>query len=289
MRATGSTEPQRAPAAPGRDAADESPAATLATAVERALEDPSLPELRVARGRRTLALELGSRRYILKVTSWEPGRDRWYARLHPRTPREPGPREHANLAALWAAGLPVPRPEACGRAPQGSWVLMEYVEHRRHLAEELARADAATRRRVLDDLALLVARLHRDGWYHRDLYVPQLLPVAPNGGPGLTLLDLGRARRERRPRARWRAKDLAALHASAPAAVARTERLRFLARWLDAVGPEFGGHRPGDGSAAHRARRRAWVRRVLPRARRIRLHVPRDPGTDRAGWPGEDG
>jgi hypothetical protein len=85
------------------------------------------------------------------------------------------------------------------------------------------------------------------------------------------LLDVGRARHQRSPRERWFVKDVAALLHSAPPAVGRRERLRFLARYLDGRG------------ATDRGARRAFAAAALRKARRIAGHRPRF--VDPAGAP----
>ena len=201
--------------------------------------------------------------------------DWWYDRLRRRTPRTPAAREFDALAELCADGLPVPQPLALfeERTAPGwlpprrsvgprSAVLIESIAVRVTLVEALEAAPADERRLLLDRLLELVADFHRRGWYHRDLYLGHL--VLDRSGR-MVLLDLGRARRERRPRQRWFVKDLAALLGSAPMAVTRAERLRFLIGWLDRVGLRESG-------------RRAWVRRVSAKAARLMSHRPRHDG-----------
>jgi tRNA A-37 threonylcarbamoyl transferase component Bud32 len=183
-----------------------------------------------------------------------------------------GEREHANLARLAQDGFRVPRALGCARRYEDgdvrSLVLMERVEHAETLRERLARADAAERRVWSARLVALVARLHALGWYHRDLYLQHLVLR----GDELVLLDVGRARRERRPRERWFVKDVAALLHSVPRAVGARERLRFAARYLEARG------------VRGRRARRTFLARVLVKERRMAAHVPR-AGEDR---PWED-
>jgi tRNA A-37 threonylcarbamoyl transferase component Bud32 len=215
-------------------------------------------------------------------------RDWWYDRLLGSGARalSPGRREWENLNGLYTAGFPVPRalawaeergattrrglraaraaepaPGARSAVVPGarSAVVMARVPGARSLRELLAGAGASERRELGARLVALVARLHDAGWYHRDLYLHQL---AQDAGGELVLFDLGRARRERHPRRRWFEKDLAALDASAPPAISRAERLRFLAAYLERRGlaPDVRG---------------AWARRVRARSARIRAHVPR--------------
>lgn len=140
-------------------------------------------------------------------------RDRgWLGRLG----RDPARVEYEALDALTRMGLPVPPPVLHARSQRlgRSMVLMGEVPHQRSLRQAIA-ADpdpVGRARREALRLAELAARLHGGGWYHRDLYLQHV--VEREGDGELVLLDLGRARRERRPRERWFHKDLSALHLS---------------------------------------------------------------------------
>jgi hypothetical protein len=115
---------------------------------------------------------------------------------------------------------------------------------------------------LCDELAALVARMHRAGWYHRDLYLHHLRLTAD----GLCLFDAGRARHEERPGERWLVKDLAALASTLPTNFPREEWHGFLARWCAALGR-------GAPSAA-------FERRIARKAARLAAHRPRwiEPG-----------
>jgi tRNA A-37 threonylcarbamoyl transferase component Bud32 len=189
-----------------------------------------------------------------------------------------GEREHANLARLAADGLPVPRALGWTARRSGaavcSLVVMELVEHAETLRERLAAADPRERARWSERLVALVTALHVRGWYHRDLYLQHFVVRSGADRSGeLALLDVARAEQELAPRERWFVKDLAALLHSTPRVVGARERLRFVARYLDARG--IGG----------RAARRAFVARVARKERRIAAHVPKSgeerPWTDR--------
>jgi len=236
---------------------------------ERA-SDPALVELlecdpgralRAVAGRITFPWQRGPERWIVKRTRGDLGRDRWFDRLHGAAGRSPGRREFDNLRALAADGIPVPA--AIGWAESGgrSLVAMACVAHEANL-RELVEADPGAARRWLGPLVGLVAALHARGWYHRDLYLQHFVP-SPEGA-GLVLLDVGRARRQRRPRRRWHEKDLAALLHSTPEGVGPRARLRFLVAYLAARGL------PRRGTA------RAWARRVERRRARLARHVPRE-------------
>lgn len=192
--------------------------------------------------------------------------------------RSPARMEAENLLALAAAGVRVPRLEACWDEPSGrrwpgprwgrSAVVMERVEHSWTLRTLARRDPHAAERSWLAPLAELVAGLHAAGWYHRDLYLHHVVLDARGE---LVLFDVGRARRGEHVRARWFVKDLAALDLSTPAAVGERARLRFLVRYARAAG--------GRG----RARLRRLARAVRAKSERMAAHVPRhvDPG-DRA-------
>jgi hypothetical protein len=144
---------------------------------------------------------------------------------------------------------------------------MEHLEHEETLRELLARTPPLAARPRLAQLARLVARLHAAGFYHRDLYLEHVVVTRERPG-GLALLDAGRVRRQRAPRARWFVKDLAALLHSAPAALGPRARLRFLTDYLDARASH--AQRPSSPRA-----RRAFARAVVRKAARLAAHAPR--------------
>ncbi len=187
-------------------------------------------------------------------------------------------REAENLQELARAGLPTPRALGwCGSdgwrgvaRPSALW--MERVEHRTDLREELTREPTAAAR-WRDPLARLVARLHAQGWRHRDLYLQHWLV----GSCGLVLIDVGRCEREPQMRERWFVKDLAALEMSCPTSVSARSRLRFAARYFKERG------------VAKRTNKRDLLSAVRSKARRMAAHEPRyvDP-SERSGAVGRD-
>jgi tRNA A-37 threonylcarbamoyl transferase component Bud32 len=220
---------------------------------------PAAP-LRAVPGRETfLWPEQGPATLVIKRHVGDLGRDRWFDRLHGHGGRSPGRREYENLGSLAKLGFPVP--ESLGWAEWGSrsLVVMVRVPHDETLLDVSQRVRGLGGRARLVELVELVARLHGAGWYHRDLYLQHLLI----GDRGLVLIDVGRARRQPRPRRRWFLKDLGALLHSTPAEVPQVTRLRFLAAYLNARG------------VLDRAARRRWARAAAARARRIGAHRPR--------------
>jgi hypothetical protein len=210
----------------------------------------------------------GAAPVVVKRFVGDLARDRWYGRLQGAEHVGPARREGRSLRALRAQGFPVPRALAWFDEPGSrgrSALVMEHLDHREPLRTQLERgADEGLQaeRDRLDRLAALVARLHRAGWYHRDLYLEHVVVTGPHPGD-LALLDLGRARREPAPRARWFVKDVAALFTSAPDRVGARARLRFLARYLDARG------------VLAAADRRRFQQAVERKAAALASHAPR--------------
>lgn len=251
--------------------------AWLDPALARELGDPSPRELleRVARleperfwrkvpGRETFAWPERSH-VVVKRHVGDPRREWWYEALHHRPMRSPGRREAENLLALESSGLPVPHPlgwveETRGHARRSA-ALLAQVLHEATLRSRLAGAGAAETRALAHELAELVARLHAQGFYHRDLYLEHVVIAEQDGH--LVLLDAGRLRREASPRERWFVKDLAALLHSAPPNVGERDKLRFLSEYARGRGLGGGGST------------RELVARILAKARRLGAHEPR--------------
>lgn len=234
------------------------PSAEARAFVERA---DRLAALRTIPGRTTELLEHGGLRLVHKRIARDAPRDAWHDRLRGRR-RTPAEREHDNLDGLRDAGIRVPTPVGWYAEPDGaSGVLMEFVPHGATLRTRLDAAGATERRALLVELAETAARLHRAGWFHRDLYVEHF--VLPDDGRGWTLLDVGRARKSQAPRRRWFVKDLAAIEHSLPTSVGPDERRAVLERWRADSG------RAGGWSGAR------WRRAIARRAARMAAHVPR--------------
>jgi len=94
--------------------------------------------------------------------------------------------------------------------------------------------DRPTLRALIPATAALVSRLHRAGYFHRDLYLCHIFfdsdrPI----DDALRLIDLQRVIQPTWRRGRWVVKDLAALNYSTPTSlVSRADRVRFLRLYL---------------------------------------------------------
>ena len=187
----------------------------------------------------------------------------------------PGVQSVAGLEWQWmrrleADGIPCVRPMAFGEKLEGgreirSAILTEGVagSSLESWVTRWQERDRATIRALIPPLARLVARLHRRGYVHRDLYLSHIFhdPQSPTA-ESLTLIDLTRVLRPNLMPGRWIIKDLASLNFSAPSRlVSNTDRLRWLTRYLG------GGKLNGEG--------RRYVYRILGKTRRIAEHERR--------------
>ncbi len=205
----------------------------------------------------------------------------WHAWVRGAAGRSPARREGENLAALRALGLCVPAPiawsEEAGVRSSAmfaalrkarSAVAMELLPHKEHLRRSLARSDALEVRAWLAPLARMVAHMHREHWFHRDLYL-QHFAVLDARQRRLALLDCGRARKESPVPLRWIVKDLAQLLHSCPGNIAGRSRWRWLVLYAR------------ERSLGEVLELRALARAVLAKELRMRSHAPRhqDPRT----------
>jgi hypothetical protein len=146
-----------------------------------------------------------------------------------------------NLAKL---GVNVPRMVAWGEHKnvlfeKRSFVIIEKVEQGISLEKRLpdffnepaTPENMKIRRQFIKELALFVRKFHETGFRHRDLYFSH---VFWNTNGKFCLIDLARAFRPLFFSQRYRIKDLAQLHYSAPGKYfSKTDRLRFLHAYLD--------------------------------------------------------
>jgi serine/threonine protein kinase len=177
----------------------------------------------------------------------------------------PARREHQALEELQRAGLRVPKAVGFFDGDGASVVAMEHVQSDSDLRAALHEAEPSALGPLIDRLFELVLALHTRGWHHRDLYLHHIL-IDKNGD--LVLIDLGRARRLPWVRRRWFAKDLAALLLWAPDEVGASLRLRFLTKYMDAMG------------ISGRRERRRFASDILRRRERMARHQPRHGETE---------
>lgn len=241
--------------------------AVLALRGDAVLDKPGLPSWR-ERIRLTLHDPNGHPRiYFLKrfrnITS---AAERERRRCCPPARTQAGVEWHW-LHELNRAGVPCAAPvalaEDVGPAGERASALLTAAvpgESLERLAQRSVPLPRTTIQRLLVDTAHLVARLHRAGLVHRDLYLSHLFAdLSDPLRPQLCLIDLQRVIRPRWLRTLWLVKDLAALHYSTPAPlVTASDRLHWLKQYWGV--PKL-----------DRMQRRI-VRRIVARARRIERH-----------------
>lgn len=177
-------------------------------------------------------------------------------------------REFRNLERLRQWGLDAPTPVAFGEERRVRWLTRSFL-----ISEEVAnpcmldvlireqltqsgKAQRLFRRELIEALAQYVRRLHEHHFVHHDLFWRNVI-LSGRELSHFYLIDAHKGRVWMPVAGPWeRAKDLATLDAVAPVFFRRTERLRFLLRYL------------GIGRLDHRARRLA--RRVLRAAAPLR-------------------
>jgi tRNA A-37 threonylcarbamoyl transferase component Bud32 len=121
-------------------------------------------------------------------------------------------------------------------------------------------AERSLRLRLVETVADWLRGLHERGIEHRDLKGSNLLVRECGTGFELFLVDLARVRFGRRVSEARRLEALAQLNASLPLAVARTERLRFLARYAAAASRAERARLFRAVDALTRARKAVWDR-----------------------------
>ena len=182
----------------------------------------------------------------LKRYTRPPRREQWRNRLSGH--RDCAAVEWRWLTELDRLGIPGPVPVAYGARRRGlmedaSVVVTAAVPGdalERWVPDQLGPGGAlrcrATKHRLIDAVAVLVARLHRHRLIHRDLYLAHLFLDPQSIGedrPRLTCIDLQRMIRPRLRWTRWVVKDLAALNYSTPPeAAGAADRVRWLKQYL---------------------------------------------------------
>lgn len=160
--------------------------------------------------------------------------------LHKRKGASLAGAEWSRIIQLRAEGLPCPAPVAFGEEIRRgrevrSALLMtavpgESIESWMRRNPVPNRADVAG---LLGPTAELIARFHRAGFVHRDLYWSHIFYEGGIARRSFHLIDLSRVLRPKRRKIRWIVKDLASLNFSSPISVIRqTDRIRWVRRYL---------------------------------------------------------
>ncbi len=148
--------------------------------------------------------------------------------------------EWENAQALARAGIGVAEPVACGEDcgllwEKFSFILTASARGSTTLDDFLRQCrDPAERRRVFNALARQVRKMHDAGLASPDLFARHIF-LERGSEPQFCLIDMARLDRRKSLTATLRARDLAALHVTAPLRfVTSRERMRFLAAYGDA-------------------------------------------------------
>lgn len=170
------------------------------------------------------------------------GRSSWQEYIKPwlqgQKPLLGAQHEWNALLAFHQHGLPTMTPVACGQMGEKSFLVTAALENCDKLSAifRLTDGDQSVRQRLIRQTADIAREMHAARLHHQDFYLGHLLqerPASPHDETRLFVIDLGRVRPHGPFFARrWIVKDLAQLNYSAKSA-RRTERLRFLQRYLD--------------------------------------------------------
>lgn len=181
--------------------------------------------------------------------------------LRGRRPLSPAAHEWDAISKVRAAGIETMAAVAFGEMRLLPWLGPSFImtaEVGGRRLEDYVRllcGKFREKRGIISALADCARRLHRAGLNHRDLYLSHVFLQA--GGPAL--IDLQRVQQNARGTNRWVVKDLAALNYSSPAsAVSRTDRMRFLHRYLGVGTLDAGG--------------KAFLRKIHRKTEGIRRH-----------------
>ncbi len=149
--------------------------------------------------------------------------------------------EYANYKTFSRLGVPAAEAMAWGEERdslgrvQRAFILTRAVPASCTLTEFMAsHPPCDKRKKILQDLALAVRRLHDQHFYCYDLVWRNILVSQPEGhAPALFLIDCPRGGFARFGRRRRQLRDLASLDKSASQFCSRAERLRFLHWYMD--------------------------------------------------------
>jgi len=147
-------------------------------------------------------------------------------------------RARRNGDALRKAGFDAPANLAWGKLPgQREYLITttapgQGVAHwLQHGLRSNGEAALAERRRLLRELGRFIGRLHAAGFIHGDLRPGNIIACREEGGFHFTLIDNERNRRAQPPPGRALLRNLMQLNMLPPAALSRTDRMRFFREW----------------------------------------------------------
>lgn len=180
--------------------------------------------------------------------------------------------EFNTASRLKEFGINTPKTLCCGEQwgkifEKRSFIITEKIPDAESLERRLPECFAAPatadnlqhRRNFITSLAEFVARFHKTGYRHRDLYFSHIFHDDSNR---FYLIDLARAFRPILLGRRFQIKDIAQLHFSAPGRLfSNTDRLRFYLRYAE--------------RSKLTDRDKIFIRKVISKARRMAGHERR--------------
>jgi heptose I phosphotransferase len=185
-----------------------------------------------------LETETGEKRaFFLKRYASPTLEDRLKAYLKLRCPASGARQEWHAMWIFLQLGLPGPIPVAWGQDGESSLVLSEGVSHVIRLSEWAERylgvefgsnpQVLSAKRKIIEEIANIVGRMHSGGLHHQDLYLCHFLCGSEQNGLPLTLIDLQRVEQHKSLPRRWQVKDLAQLRFSSAQYMTRQDIWRF--------------------------------------------------------------
>jgi len=243
------------------------------------LHKPGLDAWR-ERLRLTLTHPSGPQAVFLKRFLHPPSRARQAVRASGTGATSVAGLEWAWMRRLAADGIPTITPIAFGEELRDGREVRSAILSAKVPGDALERLTAQwgperrrTVRQLLGTTADLVARFHRSGYVHRDLYLSHVFfDDRAETEEALHLIDVQRVMRPRWRVGRWIVKDLASLNYSTPPVLVTTaDRVRWLKRYLELTKLD--------------ARAKRLIRQVEAKTRRIARHDRRrkarlQPGGD---------
>ena len=130
---------------------------------------------------------------VLKIHHTGTGRHSLRENLKRLIGRSPARREWRALESLHEKGVPVPRPRAWGRLPDGDEIIASDFLEGELLGDRFRDAPPESRETIVDALARTIQKLHASNYRHGDLHLGNLWAH----GNEVYLLDLERARAQR--------------------------------------------------------------------------------------------